>query len=100
MESAAGTGGRCTASVVRCVRQFLVNQFLYQEGERPLQAIVRSLAGDDRRTRDADRLQHAKNSVWGITARNREQNFALNLLMNPDVISSPCSARPAPARRC
>src|SRR5437899_4722703 len=27
---------------------------------------------------------HAKNSVWGITARNREQNFALNLLMNPD----------------
>ena len=28
---------------------------------------------------------HAKNSVWGITARNREQNFALNLLMNPDI---------------
>jgi PhoH-like ATPase len=28
---------------------------------------------------------HAKNSVWGITARNREQNFALNLLMNPAV---------------
>ena len=23
--------------------------------------------------------------MWGITARNREQNFALNLLMNPDV---------------
>jgi PhoH-like ATPase len=27
---------------------------------------------------------HGKNNVWGITARNREQNFALNLLMNPD----------------
>ena len=26
-----------------------------------------------------------KNNVWGITARNREQNFALNLLMNPEV---------------
>jgi PhoH-like ATPase len=26
---------------------------------------------------------HQKNNVWGITARNREQNFALNLLMNP-----------------
>src|SRR5699024_5552157 len=25
---------------------------------------------------------HGKNNVWGITARNREQNFALNLLMN------------------
>jgi PhoH-like ATPase len=28
---------------------------------------------------------HAKNAVWGITARNREQNFALNLLMNPEI---------------
>src|SRR5690606_6880117 len=27
---------------------------------------------------------HGRNNVWGITARNREQNFALNLLMNPD----------------
>ncbi len=25
------------------------------------------------------------NSVWGINARNREQNFALNLLMDPEV---------------
>lgn len=25
------------------------------------------------------------NSVWGIHARNREQSFALNLLMNPDI---------------
>ena len=28
---------------------------------------------------------HQKNNVWGIVARNREQNFALNLLTNPDV---------------
>ncbi|QID18120.1 PhoH family protein [Nitrogeniibacter mangrovi] len=28
---------------------------------------------------------HHKNNVWGITARNREQNFALNLLMNPEI---------------
>ena len=27
----------------------------------------------------------AKHAVWGITARNREQNFALNLLLDPDV---------------
>ncbi len=26
-----------------------------------------------------------KNSVWGIQARNREQNFALNLLMDPEI---------------
>jgi PhoH-like ATPase len=28
---------------------------------------------------------HPRTSVWGITARNREQNFALNLLMNPEI---------------
>ena len=27
---------------------------------------------------------HQKNTVWGVTARNREQNFALNLLMDPE----------------
>ncbi len=27
---------------------------------------------------------HGKNAVWGVTARNREQNFALNLLMDPE----------------
>ena len=26
-----------------------------------------------------------KNSVWGIQARNREQNFALNLLVDPEI---------------
>ena len=26
-----------------------------------------------------------RNSVWGIQARNREQNFAMNLLMDPDI---------------
>ena len=30
-------------------------------------------------------FSHHKNNVWGITARNREQNFALNLLMHPEV---------------
>jgi hypothetical protein len=29
-------------------------------------------------------FSHNKNNVWGVTARNREQNFALNLLMNPE----------------
>ncbi len=29
--------------------------------------------------------QSGKTSVWGIQARNREQNFALNLLMDPEI---------------
>ncbi|HBD38077.1 MAG TPA: ribonuclease, partial [Cupriavidus sp.] len=28
---------------------------------------------------------HNKNNVWSVVARNREQNFALNLLMSADV---------------
>jgi PhoH-like ATPase len=28
---------------------------------------------------------HHRHSVWGITARNREQNFAFNLLMNAEI---------------
>ena len=63
-----------------------VNEFVYDEsGDRPLYALVKSATG---RTAELETLKdytHAKNSVWGITARNREQNFALNLLMNPAV---------------
>ena len=29
--------------------------------------------------------QSGKNAVWGIQARNREQNFALNLLVDPEI---------------
>ena len=44
---------------------------------------------------------HAKNSVWGITARNREQNFALNLLMESRLrFRHPARVRPVPARHC
>ena len=65
--------------------QLLVNQFLYQEGERPLRAIVRSLSGTTAEIETLIDYTHSRNSVWGITARNREQNFALNALMNPEV---------------
>ncbi len=29
--------------------------------------------------------QSGKNTIWGIQARNREQNFALNLLVDPEI---------------
>ena len=65
--------------------QLLVNQFLFQEGERPLYAIVRTMSETGAEIETLTDYTHTKNSVWGITARNREQNFALNLLMNPEV---------------
>ncbi len=65
--------------------KLLVNEFIYQEAEQPLYAIVREIAGKTAQFETLTDYSHAKNSVWGITARNREQNFALNLLMDPDV---------------
>ena len=63
-----------------------VNEFVYDEsGERPLYALVKEAAGRTAVLETLKDYSHAKNSVWGITARNREQNFALNLLMNPAV---------------
>ena len=63
-----------------------VNEFVYDEsGERPLYALVKEAQNRVAVLETLRDYTHAKNSVWGITARNREQNFALNLLMNPAV---------------
>ena len=65
--------------------KLLLNEFVYQEGDRPLFATVRELADRTAVLETVRDYTHARNNVWGIVARNREQNFALNLLMNPDV---------------
>src|SRR5690606_28665840 len=60
-----------------------VNEFVYDESaERPLYALVKESNGRVAVLETLRDYTHAKNAVWGITARNREQNFALNLLMN------------------
>ncbi len=70
------TGPLCTS--------FSVNQFVYFEGSMPLYAQVKEVNGKTAVLQTLREYTHSKNNVWGITARNREQNFALNLLMNPD----------------
>lgn len=62
-----------------------VNQMLWQEGAQPLQARVTQVEGKTAVLQTLKDYSHHKNNVWGITARNREQNFALNLLMDPEV---------------
>jgi PhoH-like ATPase len=57
---------------------------VFTEGDDPLYAQVRETAGNTAVLATLRDYSHGKNNVWGITARNREQNFALNLLMNPD----------------
>ena len=68
------------------VPKLLQNEFVYDESSsRPLYAIVKERAGRSAVLETLRDYTHVKNAVWGITARNREQNFALNLLMNPAV---------------
>ena len=64
---------------------FLVNEFVFQENDRPFYAQVKELSGKTAVLQTLAEHTHQRHGVWGITARNREQNFALNLLMNPDV---------------
>ncbi|MBI1907486.1 MAG: PhoH family protein [Rhodocyclales bacterium] len=65
--------------------ELLQNEFLYQDGEAPFQAWVTQKNGKSVVVQTLTDYSHARHSVWGIAARNREQNFALNLLMNPEI---------------
>ena len=70
------------------VPSMLVNQFVYQEnpdGSTPFYAQVREVNGKSALLQTLRDFSHQKNNVWSVTARNREQNFAMNLLMNPEV---------------
>jgi len=67
-------------------QNWLVNQGLYLEGAPPFEALVREV--DANGTAIVETIQnycHPKHTVWGINARNREQNFALNLLLDPNI---------------
>ncbi|HSB48207.1 MAG TPA: PhoH family protein, partial [Burkholderiales bacterium] len=53
------------------------------EAERPFFAQVREAGGKTAVLATLRDYCGQRHNVWGITARNREQNFALNALMNP-----------------
>jgi len=59
------------------------NQFIYMDGD--FEAIVRKRNDPNYLIEVCQNYYSSRHSVWGITARNREQNFALNLLMDPDI---------------
>ncbi len=69
------------------VQHMLVNQFVYfeQAGEASLYAQVTEIRGDSAVLRTLRDCTHPKQAAWGVTARNREQNFAMNLLLDPDI---------------
>ena len=69
------------------VPSLLINQFVYFEapGEPNFYARVIEIRGKTAVLKTLKDFGHLKNAVWGVTTRNREQNFAMNLLMDPEV---------------
>jgi len=61
------------------------NLFLQMSDNSGMEAVVLQVDGDTAIIELATDYRQEKNAVWGITARNAEQNYALNLLMNPDI---------------
>ncbi|MES2088654.1 MAG: PhoH family protein [Pseudomonadota bacterium] len=68
------------------VPALLINQFVYLEspGVTPWYGKVTEITGKTAVLKTLNDFSHQKHSVWGVSARNREQNFALNLLMDPE----------------
>ncbi|MFY7697577.1 MAG: PhoH family protein [Legionella sp.] len=61
-----------------------LNDFISTD-DNSFQALVRHRETDEAVVQIVRDYTHAKHAVWGVTARNREQNFALNLLMDPEI---------------
>ncbi|MFK7958183.1 MAG: PhoH family protein [Lysobacterales bacterium] len=62
------------------------NQCLFTPGEAGTEAVVESVTDNNSaKLRIATDYRNDNQNVWGITARNREQNFALNLLLDDDI---------------
>lgn len=55
------------------------------EEENSFIAVVRNIEDDTAIIETTIDYQNKKNSVWGIRARNLEQSYALNLLMDPEI---------------
>ncbi len=67
------------------ISQWIPNQFLYTCGEDTYEYMVRSIENNYAVLEVAKDFRLQKNEVWGIKARNQEQSFALNLLMDENI---------------
>lgn len=66
--------------------QWYPNQFIHLAGDDQAELRVEQVGADGRiQLSLLDDYRHDGHAVWGIAARNREQNFALNALMDPDI---------------
>jgi PhoH-like ATPase len=67
------------------VKNWHSNQLLYLSNNTQFECLVRNLEGDTATLELARDYRTPQHNVWGIQARNREQNFALNVLLDPNI---------------
>jgi len=67
------------------VKEWQTNEGVYEDTPEGIEGIVRKVSGETATLELTRDYRSERHNVWGITARNREQNFALNLLMDPEV---------------
>ena len=73
------------------VAKWYPNQFIDIQDGNEFEVMVRQIHQGDANTpasavvEQIKTYHNDKHNVWGIKARNREQNYALNLLMDPDI---------------
>lgn len=61
------------------------NQGLFENREDGVELLVRRIDSAGLVVELAQDYRRPRHAIWGVTARNREQNFALNLLSDPDI---------------
>jgi PhoH-like ATPase len=67
------------------VAELRVNEFVYEDSPNGIEAIVRRIQGGKATLELVRDYRSERHNVWGIAARNREQNLALNLLLDPEI---------------
>ncbi len=67
------------------VQKWHPHQFLHLDGKNEFNARVVKVEGSTATLSTLKDYTHASQPVWSIHARNPEQNYALNLLMDPEV---------------
>lgn len=89
MQSWQDVGGAFYRVTGPDVAEWHVNELLYfapgNDRDNDIELITHDIEDKTATLRLATNYREGKQQVWGIHARNREQNFALNLLMDPDI---------------
>ncbi|MBN2646907.1 MAG: PhoH family protein [Thiotrichales bacterium] len=65
--------------------QWYPNQALVSQNDSGFSAIIRTVKNGKATLEYMRDFTQARHSIWGITARNSEQNIALNFLMDPEI---------------